>query len=434
MMANNMVYRYNIIPDTFFTQYVLFLVTQRINMKYLQSFFWIAITAAVLPACHVIRAYKFRNLSLKDHERLPSAAIAKGAETSPFTNMPDTARFSLLRQRLTTTLTNTYTAAFLVVRNDTILYEQYFDGFSQQSLLPSFSVAKSFVSTLVGIALDEGKINSLQDPVTRYLPQLLQRDKRYGNITLQHLLDMRSGLKWNEGDYGLKDDAIKMGFRPNMYPYILKVKVENAPGGNFKYQSINTQLLAMTVEKATGQSIAQYLQAKLWQTLGMESHATWNTDKKKRVIAYGALNATARDFAKLGRLYLNGGRHNDRQLVSANWVQNTISADSMRRYSMYHNQWWANNRYKTFADSASAVSYLQKEQINSSVRTFSTNKGVKQYYITLPNIAYYAEGILGQFVYVVPGKNLILVRLGHNWQHPSFGSPEGFLQTLAEEL
>jgi CubicO group peptidase (beta-lactamase class C family) len=403
-------------------------------MKYLQPVFSLTVAIMVLPACHVVRAYKFRHLSLKDHERIPSVAIAKGDMASPFTNLPDTAQYSLLRQRLTTSLTNSYTAAFMVIRNDTILYEHYFDGFDQRSLLPSFSVAKSFVGTLVGIALDEGKINSLQDPITRYLPQLLQRDKRYAAITLQHLLDMRSGLQWNEGSYGLKDDAIKMGFRPNMYPYILKVKVAKDPGGAFNYQSINTQLLAMAVEKATGQSIGQYMQQKLWQPMGMESRATWNTDKKKRVIAYGTLNATARDFAKLGRLYLNEGKHNGQQLVSAAWVRNTVSADSMQRKGMYHNQWWASGRYKVFADSAKAVAYLRAQPFNSAVKSYTMRDGTKQYFITLPDIAYFAEGILEQFVYVVPSKKLILVRLGHNWRHPSFGHAESFLQTLGEEL
>jgi CubicO group peptidase (beta-lactamase class C family) len=403
-------------------------------MKLLQSVLLLAVTIAFLSSCHAIRAYKFRHLSLKDHERIPSAAIAKGEGESPFASLPDTAQYSMLRQRLTTSLTNTYTAAFMVIRNDTILYEHYFDGFDQTSLLPSFSVAKSFVGTLVGIALDEGKINSLQDPITRYLPQLLQRDKRYADITLQHLLDMRSGLQWNEGSYGLKDDAIKMGFRPNMYPYILKVQVEKAPGGDFNYQSINTQLLAMAVEKATDQTIAQYLQAKLWQPLGMESRATWNTDKKKRVIAFGTLNATARDFAKLGRLYLQGGSHNGKQIVSAAWVNNTVLGDSMQRNGMYHNQWWASGRYKTFKDSVQAANYLQGRQLRGPVKTYTAGGGTKQYFITLPDIAYYAEGILGQFVYVVPAKNLILVRLGHDWKHPSFGQAESFLQTLGEEL
>jgi CubicO group peptidase (beta-lactamase class C family) len=403
-------------------------------MKYLQSACCVILVVVVLPACHALRAYRFRNLSLKDHERLPSVAIAKGGPTSPFADLPDTAQYSLLRQRLTATLANTHTAALLVIRNDTILYENYFDGFSQQSLLPSFSVAKSFVGTLVGIALEEGKLASLQDPITRYLPQLLQTDKRYAHITLQHLLDMRSGLQWNEGDYGLKDDAIKMGFRPNMYPYVLKVKVVKAPGGDFNYQSINTLLLAMALEKATGQPIAQYLQTKLWQPLGMESGATWNTDKKKHVIAYGALNATARDFAKLGRLYLNGGRHDGKQVVSTAWVNSTVSADSMRRHDMYHNQWWGSGRYKVFADSAKAVTYLQTQQMSSPIKSFTAKGGTKQYYITRPDIAYFAEGILGQFVYVLPAKNLVVVRLGHDWRHPLFGNAQGFVQSLCEEL
>jgi CubicO group peptidase (beta-lactamase class C family) len=164
------------------------------------------------------RAYKFRKLNLLDHTKLESKIITPSI--TPMQYVVGLNSYPQITTWLNENLNNTQTAAFIVIKNDSVEYEKYFTPFTVTTLLPSFSVAKSFVSTLVGIALEEGKIKSLQQPITDYIPELLKNDKRFANITLQNLLDMRSGIKWNENDYGLKDDAIKLGFRPNMMKYI----------------------------------------------------------------------------------------------------------------------------------------------------------------------------------------------------------------------
>jgi CubicO group peptidase (beta-lactamase class C family) len=241
------------------------------------NLFLIGAAAMLFSSCYAIRAYKFRHLELLDHEKLPSLNIEAAA--NPFQYAANkTNAYSDISNWLDSNLQQTYTAAFLVIKNDTVLYEKYFDQYNRQTLLPSFSVAKSFVSTLVGIALEEGKIKSLCEPITNYIPELAKKDKRFKNITIQHLLDMRSGIAWNEGDYGLKDDAIKMGFRPNMMRYIKKIKIATAPKDDSEYKSINTMLLGIIVTRATGKQLNKYLQEKIWQPLGIESHATWNTD------------------------------------------------------------------------------------------------------------------------------------------------------------
>lgn len=383
----------------------------------------LSVTAS-LVSCYAIRAYKFRKLETMDHERLPFITVNAGSSTYHYAEQKED-RYAAVSGWLDTTLLNTQTSAFLVIKNDTVVYEKYFSPYNSKMLLPSFSVAKSFVATLVAIAYEEGKIRSLSQPVTDYIPELLKTDARYAHITLQQLLDMRSGIKWNEGDYGLKDDAIKMAFRPNMLPHVLKTKIASAPAADSEYKSINTMLLGLVLKKATGKPLTQYLQEKLWQPLGMETNATWNTDKRKLPVTYGGLNATARDFAKLGSLYLHKGQWNGQQLISPQWINASVSADSMQYYGGYRNQFWGVTDYSYHTDSLEAVS----KSNGSSVRSYKAKNGTRYYYFSKRSGRFYAEGILGQFVYVVPEKNIVFVRLGRSWSHPKY-----YITALFEEL
>jgi CubicO group peptidase (beta-lactamase class C family) len=382
-----------------------------------------------LSSCYIIRAYKVRNFKLTDHERMPSVAIPAAPVAYTFSEDASQQNYGALKTYLDSSLRNTYTAAFLVIRNDSIIYENYFNGFSRTSLLPSFSVAKSFVSTLAGIALQEGKIKSTGEPVTNYIPELIKTDERYKNITIQHLLDMRTGLHFNEGSYGLKDDAIKLGFRPNLLKHALKVKVEKAPG-TFDYQSINTELLALVVERATGKKLSAYLQEKLWQPLGAEYKATWNVDSKnhQQEIAFAGLNATARDFAKLGSLFLHNGRWQGRQIIDPAWIQKVNNANSMQRAGGYKNQWWSYLTYNYFSDSLSALRFKSSKAFTTPVQ--KAQNGFRVGYRT---DAFTAVGILNQYVYVNPANNVVIVRLGRYWSHPKMYASQ-FIYDLGSRL
>ena len=381
-------------------------------------------------SCYLIRAYKVRNFQLTDHERMPSVSIEKAEQPYCFTNGTEDEQYKELRNYLDTNLSRSFTAAFLVIKNDSIIYERYFNGFSQSSLLPSFSVAKSFVATLVSIAAEEGNIKSLQESITTYIPELYKKDKRFAKITIQHLLDMKSGLHFNEGSYGMKDDAIKLGFRPNLLKHALKIKVEREPGQVFNYQSINTELLALVVERATGKKLSAYLQEKIWQPLGAEYGATWNVDSKKhqQEIAFAGLNATARDFAKLGQLYLQNGQWKEKQILSPTWVQTVNNADSMHKANGYKNQWWSSLNYAYFQDSLAALSFKNKTPYATSLK-----KSSKGYRVGYRTDAFSAEGILNQYIYINPEKNVVIVRLGRFWYHPDFYAGQ-FIYTLGEKL
>lgn len=339
-------------------------------------------------SCHVGRFFYYNFADIRDYKKFPVHPVARGNTAFHFTpavNKKNDSSIIRLPSKITVKnkdytfeqyLERTGTVAFLVIRNDSLYYEHYFHNYNQNSIVPSFSVAKSFVSALVGIAISEGYIKSVQEPVTRYLTEL--DTAVFGNITIEHLLDMQSGLAFNEGYYNPFGDVARYYYGTNLKKYVFRIKVKEAPGQHFEYISLNTQLLGMIVSRATGRPLAQYLQEKIWQPLEMESDASWSLDSKKGQTekAFCCLNAIARDFAKFGRLYLNKGNWNGKQIIPEAWVRQSTTFDHPKNAMMYSYQWWHN-------------------------RTTGNQP---------PD--FYAHGILGQYIYVHPASGLIIVRLG----------------------
>lgn len=368
----------------------------------------------------MFRAYKVRKLNLTDHKRLPSVRIDKSSTPFYFTKGVHLAKYETIQNKIDSFILKTGTAAFLLIRNDSLLYEQYFMGFNDSSLFPSNSMAKSYTGTLVGIAMEEGLIQSDREPITNYLPELGKRDPRFHQITIRHLLDMRSGLRFNEGTYNLRDDAVKLGFRPKLEKHILKIKIAEKPG-KFKYQSINTQLLGLIVQRASKQPLQNYLEKKLWKRIGTESSATWNVDseKRKQVMMSAAINATARDFAKLGRLYLETGKWNGKKILASFWVSQVSSGDTMEKYGGYKNQFWNQRVTQAFRDSIRATSSKRNKKHTKLISEQNS------YHLSYRTDAFSANGFMNQIVYIHPKKNIIIVRLGKLWP-----DTKDFMQTL----
>lgn len=376
----------------------------------------------------MLRAYKIRKMELTDHQKLPSISIARSGQPFQFINAIAHKEYKKLKIHLDSNLLKTQTAAFLVIRNDSIIYERYSMGFNENSILPSNSMAKSFTGTLTGIAIDEGKILSAAEPITNYLPELRDRDHRFTRVTIRHLLNMRSGFDFNEGSYNLKDDAIKLGLRHNLEKHILlKAKIADAPG-KYKYQSINTQLLGLIIERATEMKLQDYLEEKLWKPMGAENEATWNVDSKKRkhVITSAGINATARDFAKLGLVYLKKGKWNSHQTISPGWIETISNVDTMEKHEGYKNQWWNRRLSQSFYDSLKALGSNRKKRDQVIQRLHNS------YQLDYWTEAYSAIGFLNQIIYVNPGKNLIIVRLGKRWPCPTTFIQ--FIHNLGEQI
>jgi CubicO group peptidase (beta-lactamase class C family) len=209
-------------------------------------------------------------------------------------------------------LAQTQTAAFIAIRDDEVIYEDYFNGYDEDSTVTSFSVAKSYVATLIGIALEEGFIDTLDDPVTRYIPELLERDQRFHRITLRHLLTMSSGLRWNEQGLPWSDDT-ETYYGTNLRRLAMEdTEIVAPPGESFVYNPYNTLLLGIVLERATEQQVSGFMENELWRPMGAVADGTWSLDSDTKGFEKmeSGLNSRAIDMVKLGLVYLHGGALN----------------------------------------------------------------------------------------------------------------------------
>lgn len=270
------------------------------------------------------------------------------------------------------------TKAFLVFKNDKIIFEKYWDEHKRETLSNSFSAAKTVVALLIGIALDEGKIKSLDEPVYTFIPEFKSggRDK----ITIRHLLMMSSGLDWEESAKNPLSENAESYYGTDLYGLVTRQHTIEKPGVRFEYQSGNSQLLGYIVERATKQDLSSYAQEKIWKKIGSEQNAFWSLDKKDGdEKAFCCMYACARDFGRLGKLILQKGKWNDEQVISES----------------YMNEMFKNSDLET----------------EEGVRNFRYGLHIWTY-LRDKNPVYYCRGILGQYIISIPHENLIIVRLG----------------------
>jgi CubicO group peptidase (beta-lactamase class C family) len=367
--------------------------------------------AATADRFYASRIVAWREADFRDFERFPSRPVPAGPKAFSFKpapeNIPEYLRTVTYqrdapdppspRESMATALdstggtvatvplerflADTGTSAFLVIRDDAILYEGYFNGYDLRSTQTSFSVAKSFVSALVGIAIQEGYIGSVDDPITEYLPEL--EGQGMNEVTIRHLLTMSSGLEYSgEGGGGgpLGDDA-KTYYDPNLRELALSVEPEVEPGTRWEYNNYHPLLLGMILERSTDRPVATYLSQKIWRPLGMEADGSWSLDSEASGFEKmeSGINARAIDFAKFGLLYLNRGEWNGEQVVPTSWVEESTRVDiATDPADFYQYFWW--------------VDVVEPERGR-----------------------FLARGNLGQFIYVVPDKNLVIVRMGESF-------------------
>jgi CubicO group peptidase (beta-lactamase class C family) len=275
------------------------------------------------------------------------------------------------------------------------------------------------VSALVGIAQEEGLLDE-NAPITTYIPELLDQDKDFAKITVNHLLHMQSGIKFDEYPrINPFTGMARLYYGTNIRTKITHgMTIEEAPG-KFNYRSIDTQVLGVILERVTNMPLEEYLSEKIWKPLGMKSDATWTVDSKrnKMVKAFCCLNATAEDFAKFGRLYLNGGKYNGVQIVPAAWVAKTDSGKKIYAHQDYKNKWWTSSHYDIFDSEEEGRAYAKANNKDFlKARKLKSGKYVSHF----QGDDYNALGILGQYVYVNPTENIIVVRLGDSWCDDKF--------------
>jgi CubicO group peptidase (beta-lactamase class C family) len=360
----------------------------------------VGVAGALVMASDGLQAWMVRQgkALVADFRHFDAMAIARAAAPRPLPAVPAALHWPAASGAdVEGWLAGHGTVALLVLRDGRLVHERYFDGFTRATVGTSFSVAKSVVSALVGIALHEGRIGSLDEPLTRWLPELLERDARFGAVTLRHLLAMRSGIAFDEG-YGRPwSDVSRFYMARDLGARVRALAIAGAPDRRFAYQSGDTQLLAMALERAVGEPLARYAERKLWQPMGAEFDASWSLDSEAsgQAKAFCCLNARAVDLARFGQLFLDDGRVGERQVLPADWVRaSTAVQDRPGAHDVAR---------RNIEMPASERRAFYAWQWRRAARPDGE-----------PDSDFWAQGLLGQFVYVSPASRMVIVRLGRH--------------------
>ena len=352
---------------------------------------------------NIIRLYKLANLyNEKTIAKnfinmgsifLESPAIKSSDEPYKFTNepfeLPDSYFFEGEKLSLQEGIAHFHTDGLLILHDGKVLFEQYWNGNTKDSKHISFSVAKSYLSALVGIAFDENLINSMDDTVEKYLPEF--KGTGYEGVTIKNLLQMSSGIAFNEDYADPNSDINKFGRATakgmSFKEFAMGLKNGREQGTYNHYVSLDSQVLALIVESVTNMPLRDYLYKKIWSKIGTESDAYYITDNSGADMALGGLNATLRDYAKFGYLYLNNGSWMGEQIVPRQWVIDSHTPDAP---------------------------HLMPDAGDNELSSNEWGYGYQWWVPGNPLTDYTAHGIFNQFIYVDPETNVVIAKTSSN--------------------
>lgn len=350
-------------------------------MNYLYLVFFLLVTAfvalVVTDKLYILRGIKvvylkgYLSAYIDDWPQFDNAVIHADPRNSTAQKWKLAENYNTLQPtlRLQKTHKRMGTVAFLIIENNEIVYENYAKGYGPTSQTNSYSMAKSMTVALLGKAIEERYIKGLHQPVGDFFPTF---DKR---LTVGDLASMASGMEWNEDYDNPFSSVAQLYLEKDLRKWMLTQKIVERPGKKFDYNSGNTQLLGMIIEKATGRKVADYLSEKFWKPLGMQENALWEYDSAQTAMekTYCCVASNARDFARFGRLFTQGGKWNGAQLLDRDFVEKCL-APRFSESPQYGYGFWLSN-YK--------------------------NKRI-----------FLMQGILGQYVISIPEDGLLVVRLG----------------------
>jgi len=374
--------------------------------------FLLALLSIQYTPTYVYRLITMNVADVYDYKNFENHEIQGAKSTNTFISQPKEKYVeSLFGELVTKTGFNNFeewaiesqTTALIVIKRDTIIYEKYFNGFSRDSYFHSQSMSKSFISFLIGAAIDDGLIKSIEDPITNYIPELLERDQRFKKISIKNLLEMRSGLEYNTSLIPFTnihspwhDEAVGY-YHPNVRKLLLEnVEISSEPGKDFQYSNYNTSYLGLILERATTVTVSNYLEQKLWSRI-MEYDALFSIDSEEFNFEYmpSRLIARAIDYARFGQLMLNEGNWNGNQIVSKDWVQKSTQENKSISRDMYP-KWFGRGDKRIY------YNYQWWGHVNKD-----------------GTYHFYANGNLGQNIYIIPHKETVIVHCGNSLQYYS---------------
>ena len=339
---------------------------------FLIALLYLTETDYLLKAVRTIYLKGHTTAYLKDYEEFDNRVLQAGYPQpwplhSEFNSVEETPELMRIHEELGS-------VAFLIFKNDSLWFENYYDGYNKDSKSNSFSMVKSMVSAMLGKAIMEGHIKSLDQPVGDFFPEF--REGLAAQTTVGDLSSMASGTNWDEAYYSPFSITTRAYFDDDLREVILGLKVIDTPGQAFKYASGDTELLGMVIEKATGKTLTEYLSESFWKPMGAVNDALWQVDSDEYGMekAFCCLASNARDFARFGKLYKDFGNWKGNRLLDSTFVATSIKP-RFKDSPQYGYGWWL---------------------YNSNGKSF-----------------FMMRGHLGQYVIVEPKDNVIIVRLGH---------------------
>ncbi|MCT1525411.1 serine hydrolase domain-containing protein [Sphingobacterium hotanense] len=346
----------------------------------------------ILKGVYVIYTQGHQTAYLDDYRYFDNHKIEAGtpqpwAKSTAYNSVPLTDSLKSIHERWGS-------VAYVIIHQDSVWFEEYYGGYSDSSKSNSFSMAKSITAAILGKALEEGKVSSLQQKVKDFVPELAGPFAEA--LTMENLVSMSSGITWDESYYNPFSITTRLYFDKDIQGAIPALPVDKQPGLKFIYQSGDTQMLGIALQRATKSTLSELMSTYFWKPMGAEHSAIWQVDSEKYGIekAYCCIASNAKDFARFGKLYLNHGRWNGQQLLDSAYVAQSIQP----RYPdspQYGYGWWM-GQYKD-----------------------------KPYF--------YMDGHLGQYVIVVPQDELIIVRLGHGIDKIGRNNPQSSFYNFIDQ-
>ena len=343
----------------------------------------------ILPGNYYVRKALIHWMPKIDQYTIFANRVVKAEDPQPWEFAPDVEN-KQIPQEFEADFAKYKTIGFVVIQHNKIILEQYWKNYSPLSLTNSFSMAKSVISLLVGCAIADGKIKSVNQPVSDFLPEWTSYDGKV--LTIKDLLTMSAGVDWDESYSSLFSKTTQAYYGNDLWKLALTEKLVEKPGVRFNYQSGVTQILAFLLQKATGRNIADYASEKLWTPIQAEEDAQWSLDRKNGMEkAYCCLNSNARDFARLGQLILNKGSWNGVQVVDSNYIKEATTPATWLKFTRKLRPG------QTKADPPVPCTFYGYQMWIANYRGLKVS---------------YMRGMLGQYIIAIPKLDAVIVRLG----------------------
>lgn len=385
-----------------------------------------ACCSLALSSCHAFRLLAWGPPDDKDLRHFakstinPSDSVFHFIKAEREIELPDSMLVNESRLSTEDFIKKSNTMALIIIRNDTLIFERYYEDNSPSTISPIFSITKTFVGALAGIAVKEGFIESVHDPIGKYLPEL--KDTSLHRVTIEHLMNMRSGIRFSNDYWNPFGRFSKLHFGNNFRKYVLnRSRSRYEPGERYTYNQLDVQLLGEVIARSTGKTVTQYMQEKIWKPLGMQYPAYWNLDSKENGMENcgSGLSLTPIDLAKLARLYLENGVWNGTPILDQSWVDSSVKIDSATR-DHYVTYLWKHTLIKPEAGQTPATAGDHDNESGSPAN------GV----IRVND--FFSVGMGSQrILYVYPEENLIIIKLSKGYRYQN---TKGILYHLSKEL